>query len=129
MLTIRFQRVGRKNDPAFKIVVLEKARSPKAGNPLEVLGSHNPKTKHTVIEGERVKHWISKGAQLSGTVNNLLITKGVIQGKKVNVLQKKNVAKPEEAKAVEPAPEVPIEASGKEEEMKAEAPAAAPTEA
>jgi len=108
MLTIRFQRVGRKNDPAFRIVVLEKARSPKAGNPLEVLGSHNPKTKHTVIKDERVKHWLSKGAQLSGTVNNLLITKGVIQGKKVNVLGKKTpIKKEEEAKAEAPAAAAP----------------------
>jgi small subunit ribosomal protein S16 len=110
MLTIRFQRTGRKNDPSFRIVVLEKTRSPKAGNPLEVLGSHNPKTKQTLIKEDQVKHWLSKGAQLSGTVNNLLITKGVIQGKKVNVLGKKTPIK-------------------KEEEAKAEAPKAAPAEA
>ncbi len=121
MLTIRFQRAGRKNDPSFKIVVLEKARSPKAGNPLEVVGSHNPKTKHTVINGDQVKYWISKGAQLSGTVNNLLITKGVIEGKKINVLGKKNPPKKEEeAKAAVPAASAPA----------AEAPVAeaAPTE-
>lgn len=100
MLAIRFQRTGRKNDPAFRIVVLEKARSPKAGNPLQVLGSYNPKTKHTVIDEDRVKHWISKGAELSGTVNNLLITKGVIEGKKINVLGKKSIPKKEEAKGV-----------------------------
>ncbi len=105
MLTIRFQRTGRKNNPAFRIVVLEKQRSPKAGNPLQVLGSYNPKTKHTVIDETRVKHWMSKGAQLSGTVNNLLITKGVIEGKKVNVLGKKTPIKKEE-----PAPEVKKEA-------------------
>lgn len=96
MLTIRFQRTGRKNNPAFRIVVLEKQRSPKAGNPLQVLGSYNPKTKHTIIDEDRVKHWMSKGAQVSGTVNNLLITKGVIEGKKVNVLGKKTPIKKEE---------------------------------
>ena len=96
MLTIRFQRTGRKNDAAFRIIVSEKARSPKAGNPLQVLGSYNPKTKHTIIDGDSVKHWISKGASLSGTVNNLLITKGIIEGKKVNVLGKKNVPKKED---------------------------------
>lgn len=98
MLAIRFQRTGRKNNPAFRIVVLEKARSPKAGNPLQVLGSYNPKTKHTVIDEARVKHWISMGAQVSGTVTNLLITKGVIEGKKVNVLGKKTAPKKEEVK-------------------------------
>jgi small subunit ribosomal protein S16 len=99
MLTIRFQRAGRKNDPSFRIVVLEKARSPKAGNPLEVVGSYHPKTKHTVINAEKIKHWMSKGAQVSGTLNNLLVTKGIIQGKKVNVLGKKTpIKKAEEAK-------------------------------
>ncbi len=114
MLTIRFQRVGRKNDPAFRIVVLEKTRSPKAGNPLQILGSYNPKTKHTVIDAEKAKHWMSKGAQLSGTVNNLFITKGVIEGKKVNVLGKKSAPKKEEpvaveVKAEEPTVEAPAE--------------------
>ena len=113
MLTIRFQRTGRKNNPAFRIVVLEKQRSPKAGNPLQVLGSYNPKTKHTVIDAERVKHWISKGAQLSGTVNNLFITNKIIEGTKVNVLGKKTPIKKDEpvaeAKAEVVTPEVATE--------------------
>lgn len=103
MLAIRFQRRGRKNDPSFRIIVSEKARSPKAGNPLEILGSYDPITKATVIDGERVKHWISKGAELSGTVNNLLITKGIIEGKKVNVLRKRNIQKEEAKTEAQPA--------------------------
>jgi small subunit ribosomal protein S16 len=116
MLTIRFQRIGRKNDPSFRIVVSEKARHPMAGNPLQVLGSYNPKTKHTIIDGDQIKHWISKGAQVSGTVNNLLITNGVIQGKKVNVLGKKNPPKKEEEVKAEAAPaaEAPAEAAAEE---------------
>lgn len=110
MLAIRFQRRGRKNDPSFRIIVSEKARSPKAGNPLEILGSYDPITKEAVIDGERVKHWVAQGAELSGTVNNLLITKGIIEGKKVNVLRKRNIPK-------------------KEEEAKAEMPVSAPAEA
>jgi len=122
MLTIRFQRAGRKNDPAFRIVVLEKARSPKAGNPLQVLGSYNPKTKHTVIDGDRIKHWMSKGAQLSGTVNNLLITKGIIQGKKINVLGQKTIKK-EEVKGA--APEAKTEKAAPAAEAEPEAPVVA----
>lgn len=118
MLTIRFQRIGRKNDPAFRIVVSEKARHPQAGNPLQVLGSYNPKTKHTIIDEERVKHWLSKGAQASGTVSNLLITKGIVEGKKMNVRGQK--VKPKEK---EPAP------AGKAPEAKAETPAEEKTEA
>ncbi|MBI3573855.1 30S ribosomal protein S16 [Candidatus Kaiserbacteria bacterium] len=110
MLTIRFQRTGRKNDAAFRIVVSEKARHPLAGNPLEVVGSHNPKTKHTVIDAEKVKHWLSKGAKASGTVSNLLVSKGVIEGKKVNVRNIKVAPKKEEeAKAESPAPTLAVE--------------------
>jgi len=122
MLTIRFQRTGRKNDASFRIVVSEKARHPLAGNPLEVVGSHNPKTKQTVIDADKVKHWISKGAQASGTVNNLLVSKGVIQGKKENVRNTKVAPKTEEEKAAAaPAPEAPAEAPA--EEATAEEPA------
>ncbi len=129
MLMIRFQRTGRTNDPAFRIVVSEKARSPKAGNPLQVVGSHNPKTKHTVIDAEKVKHWIAQGAQLSGTVNNLLITKGIIEGKKVNVLQKKNIKKEEVAETPKAEAAAPAEvAEVKEEAPAEEVPAEKPTE-
>ncbi len=113
MLTIRFQRTGRKNDASFRIIVSEKARHPLAGNPLQVVGSYNPKTKHTVIDGDAVKHWMAKGAQASGTVNNLLVSKGIIQGKKVNVLRKRNIPKadaPAETKA-EAAPAIAEEAT------------------
>ena len=87
MLMIRFQRVGRKNDPAFRIAVTEKRSKPKSGA-LEILGSYHPKTKHTVFKNERILYWISKGAKLSDTVHNLLISKGVIQGRKIGVVKK-----------------------------------------
>lgn len=120
MLAIRFQRTGRKNDPSFRIVVSEKARHPQAGNPLQVVGSYNPKTKHTVIDTEKVKHWIGKGAQASGTVNNLLVSQGVIEGKKVNVRNTKVVEKKEEA--AEAKPEVKAEAAAQEAVVEEAAP-------
>jgi small subunit ribosomal protein S16 len=111
MLTIRFQRTGRKNDASFRIVVSEKARHPLAGNPLAVVGSHNPKTKQTIIKAEEVKHWLEKGAQASDTVNNLLVSKGVIQGKKVNVRNTKTAPKKEEEVKAAAAPQPVAEAS------------------
>ncbi len=119
MLIIRLKRTGRTNDPSFKIVVGEKIYSPKSGKHLAYLGSYNPKTKATVIDADAVKNWISKGAQMSGTVNNLFINKGIIQGKKVNVLPKKTVPKKndlpaqagEESKAEAPVDEAPAEAA------------------
>lgn len=87
MLMIRFQRVGRRNDPAFRVVLAEKRSKPKSGE-IEILGSYHPKTKEAALKSERILYWIGKGAQCSPTVYNLLITKGVIQGKKINVVQK-----------------------------------------
>lgn len=84
MLMIRFQRVGRRNDPAFRIVVTEKRSKPKSGE-FEILGSRHPKTKETVLKNERILYWISKGAQMSPSAQNLLISKGVIKGKKIAV--------------------------------------------
>ncbi|OHA02293.1 MAG: 30S ribosomal protein S16 [Candidatus Sungbacteria bacterium RIFCSPHIGHO2_02_FULL_52_23] len=96
MLMIRFQRVGRKNDPAFRLMLTEKHSKPKSGG-IELLGSYHPKTKETVLKNDRILYWMSKGAQASPTAQNLLIAKGVIQGKKIHVVK---AAK----KAAEPAP-------------------------
>lgn len=105
MLMIRFQRIGRANDPAFRIVVLEKERAAKAGNVTDLLGTYNPRSKALTLDDARVKEWIAKGAQPTGSIRNLLITKGVIGGKKVNVLPKKRPQKSAEAE-VAPAPVV-----------------------
>ena len=98
MLGIRLKRTGRTNDPSFKIVVGERKYSPKSGKHFEYLGSYNPKTKHTFIDAEKVKEWLKKGAQASGTVHNLLLKKGIITGKKVDKNPRKPVAKKEEPK-------------------------------
>lgn len=93
MLIIRFQRVGRKNDPAFRLVVTENRSKPTSGG-IEYLGSYHPKTKHTALKNERILYWISKGAKASPTVHNLLVSKGIVNGKKIAVVPiKKEVAK------------------------------------
>ena len=96
MLKIRLQRVGRKNDASFRVVVIESQRGPKAGNALEVLGFYDPKKDIIEIKGDRVTHWISVGAQASDTVHNLLVKKKIIKGDKINVLPKKSPIKKEE---------------------------------
>lgn len=122
MLKIRFQRTGRKNDPAFRIVVTDSKNSTKTGNHVDVVGSYHPKTKDTILKEDAIKKWLAIGAQASGTVHNLLISKGVIEGKKINVLPKKTpIIKEEEVKAEEPqaapaeAPATPEEAPSVEE--------------
>ena len=99
MLTIRLQRVGRKNDPSFRAIVTESTRGPKSGDYLEVVGSYNPRTHTTALNAERIQFWLSKGAQASDTLHNLLVTHGVIEGKKINVLPKKSPIKKEEENA------------------------------
>ena len=86
MLVIRMQRVGRKNDPAFRVVLTERRSKPKSGQQ-EILGARHPKTKETVLKGERILYWISKGAQVSPTVHNLLISKKIMEGKTVPVVK------------------------------------------
>ena len=99
MLMIRFQRIGRTNDPAFRIAVLEKERAAKTGNIVEQLGTYNPRSKALTLNEAKVKEWIAKGAQPTDSIRNLLINKGVLTGKKVNVLPKKTPQVDEEAVA------------------------------
>lgn len=100
MLKIRLQRVGRRNQPHFRLVVVEHTVGPKSNDIVELVGFRNPKTKEQSIDADKVKAWIAKGAQPSDTVHNLLISAGILKGKKVNVLPKKTVpAKAEEATA------------------------------
>lgn len=127
MLKIRFQRTGRKNDPAFRIVVTDSKNSTKTGNHVDVVGSYHPKTKETILKGESIKKWLAIGAQASGTVHNLLVSKGIIEGKKVNVLPKKTPIvkeeeKKEEAPQTEAAPEAPAAEEAPQEEAAPEAP-------
>lgn len=102
MLVIRFQRVGRKNDPAFRLVVTEHQNRPQ-GKHLELLGSYYPKTKQTILKKERILYWISKGAKVSDTAHNLLLKQKVIEGKTrpvVKIKPKAPESKTAEAAAV-----------------------------
>ena len=93
MLKIRLQRIGRKNDPAFRVVLTDSKNSAKSGRFLELLGTYNPKVldkkQRTNFINDRIKYWLSKGAKLSDTMHNFLVRDKVIEGKKVNVLPKK----------------------------------------
>ena len=82
MLVIRLSRIGKKKKPMYRLIISEKARDP-YGRALEILGSYNPFTKDLTVKNDRIKHWLSEGAQMSATVNNLLLEKKIIEGKKV----------------------------------------------
>jgi len=86
MLVIRLQRIGRKNDPAFRLVVTEKQDRPQSRG-IELLGSYHPKTKETRLSNERILYWLSKGAKVSDTAHNLLVKNKVIASSKRPVVK------------------------------------------
>ena len=107
MLKIRLQRIGKKHEPVFRIVVGRSQNGPKSGKFIEVLGSYDPRSKNqNTLNKERVQAWIAQGAQVSDTVHNLLVSEKVIDKKKVNALPKKTAPK-KEVVAEEKAPEAP----------------------
>ena len=94
MLTIRLTRKGKKNQPFFRIVVIDKKRSSKGGRAVEILGYVDPLTKKRSLKKERILHWIKNGAQPSATIHNLLVQEKVIEGRKVHVAKIKKVTTP-----------------------------------
>jgi len=82
MLAIKLSKTGKTNKKMFRLVISEKGRDP-YGDVLEILGSYNPHSKELAAKTDRINYWISKGAQMTETVNNLLIDKKIIDGKKV----------------------------------------------
>jgi len=126
MLTIRLTRKGKKNQPFFRVVVVDKRRSSKAGESVEDVGWIDPLTKRKSLNKDRILQWIKNGAQPSDTVHNLLVTEKIIEGKKIHVARVKKsaeaapVAAPTAAAA--PAAEAPQNAPTPEEKPAEQAP-------
>jgi small subunit ribosomal protein S16 len=70
---VRLTRVGGKKNPIWRVVVADQ-RSPRDGRFIETIGHYNPRTDPStiVIDEERLKHWLDRGAQPSGTVKQLM---------------------------------------------------------
>jgi small subunit ribosomal protein S16 len=75
---LRLTRVGSKKNPVYRIVAAD-SRSPRDGKFLEIVGRYNPQAEPSLIElkEDRVRDWLSKGAQPSATVQRLLKAKGL----------------------------------------------------
>lgn len=117
MLTLRLQRAGKKNKPEFRIVL---AQSTSAANKkfLEILGNYNPRTKEFRVKDEsRLKYWVEQHVSISPTLNNLLISKNLLDSSK-----KRAFLVPTKVKAKKAEEEAKAKA---EAEAKAEADAAA----
>ena len=94
---IRFQRVGKKNEPSFRVVLTEKRLGPQRKY-LEEFGFYNPRTKTAQLKAERILYWLSKGAKASPSCHNLLVGEGVISGSKI---KKGKIAAPPAAAGTE----------------------------
>lgn len=95
MLTIRLTRKGKKNQPFFKVVVIDRRRTAKGGRAVEELGYVDPLTKRHSFKKDRILHWISVGAQPTDRIHNMLVAEKIIEGakiKKFSVTKKAKVA-------------------------------------
>ena len=88
------------------------------GRHIEILGSYNPHSKEAILKEDRIKYWVSKGAQMSDTAFNLLVKNKVIDGdkRKVKVPAKKVEEKVEEVKNVKAEETSPVAEEVKTEE-------------
>ena len=80
MLRIRLRRVGKKKQPSYRIVVAD-VRSPRDGAIVDQVGHYNPLTDPptVVVDHDKVKHWLSVGAQPSDTVGRILQRQGIVE--------------------------------------------------
>lgn len=101
MVALRLQRVGKKNHATFRIVASDK-RKDTVGMALEILGSFDPHQtpSRIVLKDDRIKYWLSVGAQPSDSVHNLLVEQGLITAPKRVLVS----AKPTEKASEEAAP-------------------------
>lgn len=100
MVIIRLRRTGKRKEPHFRLIVSD-SRKDTTGTYLEAVGYYNPRQQPAMIElnRERIQYWLSKGAQASDTVHNLLVDAKLLDTPKRAVGAKKA------AKAAETAPE------------------------
>ncbi len=75
---LRLTRVGGKKDPIWRVVVADQ-RSPRDGRIIETVGQYNAQTNPSTIrlDEEKVRSWLAKGAEPTGTVRKLLKTQGI----------------------------------------------------
>jgi small subunit ribosomal protein S16 len=137
LLKIRLARVGKKKQPTYRVVIAD-SRAPRDGKYIEIVGSYNPRTEPDtfVIDEEKVKGWLTKGAQPTLRMQKLLAKQGLMaaptfpppkpkpapQAAEAATAVAEPEAAAEEASSAEPE-EPPAEEPANEESSDAEAPA------
>lgn len=77
-VVLRFKRVGKPGNAQYRLVAIDK-RQAAQGDPIEVIGSYNPKqdAKSIQVNVERFQHWLAVGAQPSQSVKGALESAGL----------------------------------------------------
>jgi small subunit ribosomal protein S16 len=102
MIAIKLRPVGKKKQITYRIVVLPK-KSKLVGEYIDDLGWYNPHTDKFLVNAEKTKQWLVKGAQPTDTVHNILVTAKIIEGPKIR-LQKKS----KQESKIQAAPAAPV---------------------
>lgn len=84
MVRLRLKRFGRTHKPFYRLNAIDQ-RSPRDGKPIEQLGHFDPtekdESKQVTFNEERIRYWLSVGAQPSQTVGDLLAKAGILDKK------------------------------------------------
>ncbi|MEO8538485.1 MAG: 30S ribosomal protein S16 [bacterium] len=128
MIRIRLKRIGKKRNPFYRMVVADKPNK-RDGRFIENLGSYDPHSDppSIIVDGEKAKAWIAKGAQPSESAEKILVRAGVLEKRPPVVKAKLEVKRAEQAKTAEA--RAKARADEAEKAAKAEAAAAAKAEA
>ncbi|HEY3020039.1 MAG: 30S ribosomal protein S16 [Actinobacteria bacterium] len=75
---LRLTRIGGRKDPVWRVVVADQ-RSPRDGRVIETVGHYNAQTEPStiVLDEERIRAWLQRGAQPTDTVRKLLKTQNI----------------------------------------------------
>lgn len=119
MLTLRFQRQGKKRDFIFRVIAVDSKIAVNSGKVKEILGWWDPRINKFELKKERILYWLSQGAQVSDSCYNLLIRAKIIEGKKRPIKIRKKKEKKAKAETPEGAEQM-LAAEEKVEEKPAE---------
>jgi small subunit ribosomal protein S16 len=129
LLKIRLSRVGKKKQPSYRVVIAD-ARAPRDGAYVDIVGHYNPLTQPKVVEidADKVKDWLSKGAQPTERVERLLAAQGLVPTRDWGAASAAAAAK-REATRRDPRPAAPAAAAPAAATAVAEPPPAETAEA
>lgn len=130
MIRIRLRRIGKKRHPHYRVVVADKPDR-RDGRFIETLGSYDPHANPpaVVLDTDKAKAWLAKGAQPSESAEKILVRAGVMEKKLPQPKVKLEAKRAEQAKVAEARAKVRAEEAAKAAKAEAEAAAKAEQEA